>query len=298
VNTTSVTPDNADAEESSSVTPDLNWAAATADPKDEESDTSAEDPSIESMWAKRPTEEGASDDDATDVPAAEGSSWSSKWPESSTTSTASDSPADRFREALDTQERATDVAAHSTTDEEETISDPEPNHWSWGAPDDEEPVVEESVTVSSSSTSDDIDEIARESETITLPSDTGFSAGAETSGATPGADTPEAASGGDARERATALIDELRGLIWKIGEEELSLPDQGQNQTIISNMKRVRGETSDFSDLRGVIVAVRENPRDIDALRDLGQQADRLQALLDSHAALTSALEDAIRQGR
>jgi len=84
-------------------------------------------------------------------------------------------------------------------------------------------------------------------------------------------------------------------LIWKIGEDESSSTDDHQN--IISNMKRVRGATSDFSDLERVIVAVQENPRDIDALRDLGQQADRLQALLDSHAALTAAMEDAIRQG-
>jgi hypothetical protein len=205
----------------------------------------------------------------------------------------SDSPADRFRDALDSEETPGE-SADTTATEEPTF--PERDVWSWGAPTDEaESPEEESVTITTSSTDDDMDEIPTESETISpQPNLTGVTADTQVSGATQGA----IAGDDDARARATALVDELRGLIWKIGENETSLPDQSANQTIISNMKRVRGETSDFSDLRGVIEAVRDSPRDIDALRNLGQHADRLQALLDSHAALTGALEDAIRQGR
>lgn len=97
----------------------------------------------------------------------------------------------------------------------------------------------------------------------------------------------------DARQRATTLVEELRELIWKIGEQAPATT--GDTTDIRNALSAARGHVSDFSDLEGAISAVRENPRDIDALRELGNQAPRLEELLASHTRLTAALDDAIR---
>jgi hypothetical protein len=289
------------------VTPPPHWEETVQDPRPEHED---EEPaaawSSGSPWTSGETEP-AVEAEAQGVRVSEESDWSSKW---------------------HSDERVDDAADAGSSPDSTPSED---NRWAWNTTNDEAPAaVEESVTFTASATERDtirasgggdtetgwtpslvdveMDEVAQESETIVpAPDAIGLSEAGE-SGITgdervSAADwdsaiavdpsAPDSGEEQDPRERATTLLDELRALVWKIGEEEPA----GDNDiiTIANNLRSVRGETADFSDLREVIGAVRENPRDIDALRDLGLQADRLQALLDSHASLTSALDEAIR---
>ncbi len=293
--------------ERDAVTPPPHWEETVQDPRPENGD---EEPgaawSSGSPWMSGETEPPI-EAGAQDVRASEESDWSSKW---------------------HSEERVDEAAgAGSSTDS----TPPEDNRWAWNTTRDEAPAAEdESVRITASTAKSDsttalgggdtetgwatspvdveMDEVAQESETIIpAPDAIGLSEAGE-SGITgdervSAADwdsaiavDPAAPGTGeeqDPRERTTALLDELRVLVWKIGEEEPS----GDNDivTIANSLRSVRGATADFSDLREVVEAVRMNPRDIDALRDLSLQADRLQALLESHASLTSALDEAIR---
>lgn len=234
----------------------------------------------------------ASDEDTDEVAASEGTGWASPWPgtETDTSDTEGGSPASRFAAELDADEAD---AGRGLSTGEDAATEPDPgtgsstrSTWSWRSGSREGGVAEAG------------DETGAETVASPTPIETdvpGDAAVAATSGA---ATTVEGeADGGDegARQRASTLVDELRGLIWTIGVDET--PGAGHKNTI-QNMSRVRGETGDFSDLASVIEAVRENPRDIDALRDLGDKAGRLQELLDSHGKLSSALDEGIRDMR
>lgn len=123
-----------------------------------------------------------------------------------------------------------------------------------------------------------------------LSGDENISAGGPDSGIAAGRPSDET----DARQRATVLVEELRELVWRIGEQE---PSRAGDTTDIRNeLNAARRQVADFSDLEGVIAAVRESPRDVDALRELGARAGRLEDLLESHGRLTAALDDAIRK--
>lgn len=247
------------------------WGAATE-----------EDPSqvtvIEVQQAAAPEQEADSDDDA---PFASWKHASSGW-----NAGHSGSPADRFGAALDDNASAKDdeedrfaswAAAYRTGDEAETGTTPtEP-----AGADDDEIVNAESVTITPALSRDTGNAEAGVSASWQAPVTTGESAGSMDRLA-------------ETRERASALLDELRSLVWSIGE---ATPAEAGDITDVRNvLSNVRGQTPDFSDLEGTIAAVRESPKDIDALRELGNRAERLESLLQSHARLTSALDDAIRK--
>lgn len=271
-------------------TPQPNWSQAAGEAPEETGDTeperAVEDETgvvEDSDW---PTAETAteSSEGTEAVPANEGTSWSSKWPGSETGTTASgtDSPASRFQAGLETGQTDSATDDDSATDPGTATGASTRSTWSWRSASKEEAVPESAETGMAS------DDAATPVDTSDVPGD---AAVASTSGAA----TTVTGDDRDARERASALVDELRGLIWSIGVDVTS--GAGHKNTI-QNMSRVRGETGDFSDLASVIEAVRENPRDIDALRDLGDKAGRLQELLDSHAKLAGALDKAIRDSR
>ncbi len=229
-----------------------------------------------------------------------GSGWTST--ESSTST-----PADRFGAALDSTERE----STETTSDESGWGKPAPTtddrfaSWSaaYGSTNENPPVEEDAntgevVAVESAT-------IADESESTSATDSAGFTEGGadevdylsgDENIAVGGPDSGIAAGRpsdqSDARQRATTLVEELRELIWKIGEQ--SPATTGDTTDIRNALNAARGHISDFSDLEGVITAVRENPRDIDALRELGNQAPRLEELLESHSRLTTALDDAI----
>lgn len=139
--------------------------------------------------------------------------------------------------------------------------------------------------------------------TWTAPSDSdesSWSTDTDKAAAVTEATTPEASASalaapspdGDPRQHASELLDQLRALVWQLGNDHPAGTDE---QTTIQTISRVRGETSDFADLESVIDSARENPRDIDALRELGEKAGRLHELLESHKRLVRTLEDALR---
>lgn len=296
--TQSATPaagDESAPKEAEPVTPEPHWEQALQDPRREDEDQPADSP-----WPSVETSPQA-EADTWEAVARDRSDWSSKW---------------------SSGETADEETAETGSDANVTFSDYERPSWDTrseetaGSEDDSvrftasSPEQETSATANggatvpswTSSFDRETDAVVHESETI-VPE---FGTTGATEDNCPGDGisvddrdsrvTPEPDNEREPREQANTLLEELRALIWKIGEDEPS--GTSDTATIINNMRRVRGETGDFSDLREVIEVVRENPRDIDALRDLGLQADRLQALLDSHARLTSALDDAIRDLR
>lgn len=290
------------------VTPEPHWEETIQDPgRAREDEAPAATWSTESQWS---AEEADSDTEADSqgVPGSEESDWSSKWRSSGTVD---------------------EEAADAGGDSDSTF--PDHNRWSWSTTSEETAATEdESVTITASTTENEtattahdqdagsswttslddveIDEVSQESETIipapdtaslseagesNVPSDASVSVDNRDSAITAGRSVAAPGDEPDPREQASALLEELRVLVWRIGENEPS--GERDIDATIDNMRRARGETGDFSDLWQVIEAVRENPRDIDALRDLGMHAHRLQALLESHASLTRALDDAIR---
>lgn len=291
------------------VTPPPHWDAVLEDPR-----KNAE----ESATGETAT---GSDEGATNTPvsAEEGSSWSGRWPSGTTdlddgeavTSGETVSAASPVETEPDTSEGSAAAASASAFRT--------PRRWSWGGKSDNEDGT--SMTISPSLSADATSSSTNSPEgsvwanpvtnrsadevTGTPAQDAGVTDTIDTGSPVDALPTSEGDDAGmvagasaigdaDARQQATVLIDELRGLIWKIGEDE-SASDGASG---INALRHVRGETPNFSDLRGVIEAVREDPRDIDALRDLGRQAGRLQELLESHDRLTSALDDAIRTMR
>lgn len=102
--------------------------------------------------------------------------------------------------------------------------------------------------------------------------------------------TPELAPD-EARGKAIALADELRRTIRMMGSGGES--DHG---AAVMALTEASLQIGDFSDLRGVLVDVKNDPRDIQTLGSLAGKADRIDALLDEHKALADAIEEAIKE--
>lgn len=221
------------------------------------------------------------------------------------------SPADRFEAALDATERESTGTTSKASDDfgwGKPAPATDDRFASWSAaygttgepgtagPEAGEVVAVESATVASP---DEEPASATDSAGFTeggadevdyLSGDENIAAGGPDSGIAAGRPSDQS----DARQRATTLVEELRELIWKIGEQAPAAT--GDTTDVRNALSAARGHVSDFSDLESAISAVRESPRDIDALRELGAQAPRLEELLESHARLTAALDDAIRK--
>lgn len=100
----------------------------------------------------------------------------------------------------------------------------------------------------------------------------------------------------EAHQRATELVEQLREAISQIGLDEAT-GDHDENLAVIV-LAGARGQTGDFPDIQQALDILREDPRDIDALRDLGAKADRIEALLESHSRLLAAIDEAISEMR
>ena len=61
-------------------------------------------------------------------------------------------------------------------------------------------------------------------------------------------------------------------------------------------LTEARLNVGDFSDLRGVLVDVKNDPRDIQTLGNLAGKVDRIEALMDEHKVLNDAIETAIKE--
>lgn len=98
-----------------------------------------------------------------------------------------------------------------------------------------------------------------------------------------------ALSPNDARDRAIALVDELRSAIRLMGAGDD--PDRGNAAMTLTEASLAIG---DYADVRGVLTAVASDPRDIGALTDLAAKADRIDALITEHRSLADAIERAL----
>lgn len=99
---------------------------------------------------------------------------------------------------------------------------------------------------------------------------------------------------GDAAERAAALVEELRALLPaltagpELDAEAVAVDLQAALPTDAG------AAASDRELLRAALRAVRDRPRDIDAMLDLAVRADPLLALLDEHDAALAAIDRAV----
>lgn len=95
----------------------------------------------------------------------------------------------------------------------------------------------------------------------------------------------------DARDRAIELADELRRMLRMMSAG--GIHDHGAAAMALMEASLNVG---DFSDLRGALVDVKNDPRDIRALGNLAAKADRIEALMDSHTVLADAIDTAIKE--
>ena len=95
----------------------------------------------------------------------------------------------------------------------------------------------------------------------------------------------------DARTRAIELADELRRTIRMMSSGGMA--DESRAVTTLTNASMAVG---DFSDVRGMITAVNDDPRDIHTLGDLAGKIDRIEELLNEHTALSEAINTAIKE--
>lgn len=95
----------------------------------------------------------------------------------------------------------------------------------------------------------------------------------------------------EARDRAISLVDELRRMVRMMGTGTPS--DPGAAAMALTEASLNAG---DYADLREVIAELQDDPRDIQALANLAQKADKIEALLDEHQSLVASIDRAITE--
>lgn len=95
----------------------------------------------------------------------------------------------------------------------------------------------------------------------------------------------------EARDKAIALADELRRTI-----RMMSSDGESDHGAAMMALTEVSLHVGDFSDVRGVVAEVKDNPRDIHTLGDLVGKVHRIEALLDEHTSLVDAIELTIKE--
>lgn len=250
--------------------------------------------------------------------------WTSAYGDAKPASGSASDPASRFISALDTEIKPTHQPENETpaSDPESTwgapalsFTPPAPSSWSYSGGTDEtsddtsgswaaastwskpEPAPEESEAEFT-----EVVEAAEEPDLTPEPAEidaAGFSDDGDDEVDYLSGDENIAVSGADvpllppdeARDRAIELVDELRRMVRMMSGGSTTEPG-----TVLSALTNASVNIGDFSDLRGVLAEVKADPRDIQLLARLAEKTDRIEALLDEHASLTTAIEDAIRQ--
>lgn len=246
--------------------------------------------------------------------------WTSAYGDSNAGQSGStDDPASRFISALDAEVKPVEETKEASIDDPistwETsapaFTPPPPSNWSYGARSDEPidaDIVEESDTeddqpgesvweapatwtsVESTDDSADDDEIIDvagftddgDDEVDYLSGDENI----EVSGNVAASLPPD-----EARDKAIALADELRRTI-----RMMSSGGESDHGAAIMALTEASLGVGDFSDVRGVLVDVKNDPRDIQALGSLAGKIERLETLLDEHSSLAHAIEEAIKE--
>lgn len=94
--------------------------------------------------------------------------------------------------------------------------------------------------------------------------------------------------------RATALLDELRMLLPVLNSGSSSDVGERVANELEAALSGTREEGDDRASLRAALTEARDNPRDIQTILGLSQQADAAIALLDDYDRLVSAVRHAI----
>ncbi|MGN6484900.1 MAG: zinc ribbon domain-containing protein [Thermomicrobiales bacterium] len=95
-----------------------------------------------------------------------------------------------------------------------------------------------------------------------------------------------------AKERATILVDELRGLLPHLADATIDgRPTPATVCEVLQGALEPRAETDA---LRAAVRQAQANPRDLYAMMDLGRQAGAIAALLDERDRLRAAIEETI----
>lgn len=236
--------------------------------------------------------------------------WSAAY--GATSASSSEDPASRFISALDTEvqsvkyeEDATSSGNPASTWEASTpaFTPPPPSNWSYSAGVESEPETDNSndnvgqgSTWQTPSTWAEVAPTTGESEDVDAAgfTDDGddeidYLSGDENIEVSDES-TPELLPD-EARDKAIALADELRRTI-----RMMSSGGESDHGAAVMALTEASLHVGDFSDVRGVLADVRNDPRDIQSLGELAAKVDRIDALLEEHRSLSDAIETAIRE--
>lgn len=213
-------------------------------------------------------------------------SWSSAY---GTQASSSDDPASRFISALDNDVTPVKDETHDS----ETGSDsswgssapvftpPPPSNWSYGGDTDDpgetdsDDETEQDSSWETPSTWATTDESDDDDDTVTEPDD----------------DPTPALPPDELRDKAISLADELRQTV-----RLMSSGGEHDHGAAVMALTEASLQIGDFSDVRGALAEVRNDPRDIETLTNLAGKIDRIESLLDGHKSLADAIETAIRE--
>lgn len=219
-------------------------------------------------------------------------SWSSAYSKQGSTG---DDPAGRFISALD--DEVTPVPDDAKTESPmgsswespaPVFTPPPPSNWSYSGG-----TVESAEATSETDSAEDSNWVAP--STWTTPDAPDEPAG-ETDAIADESDEqneilPSSLQPDELRDKAIELADELRKTV-----RLLSGGGEHDHGAAVMALTEVSLGVGDYSDVRGALAEVRNDPRDIETLTNLASKVDRLEALLDEHKALADAIETAIRE--
>lgn len=227
-------------------------------------------------------------------------SWSNAYGDSSASST---DPASRFRTALDGEvQPVEDDSSTPKSEPESTWTSPSPSftpppasNWSYSAGSEAEPKDEDTSPPAGWGTPANWES----SETAAEVDAAGFTEdGDDEVDALSGDENIELSGKKDvelppdeARDKAIALADELRRTI-----RMMSSGGESDHGAAIMALTEASLNFGDYSDIRGVISDVKNDPRDIQSLSALAGKVDRVEALLDDYVSLSETIETAIKE--
>lgn len=219
----------------------------------------------------------------------------------------SDDPASRFISALDNE--VSEVQEPSGNSEEaagSVFTPPPPSNWSYTAGNEAPARMETTPVINASESPDDPDwkvpstwsGVSGDEDEVETDS-AGFTDGGDDEVDYLSGDENIEVSGppaailppDDARDKAIALVDELRRTIRMMSSGSGS--DHGAAAMALTEASL---SVTDFSDVRGLIADVKNDPRDIQALSNLAARIDRLDELLDEHKSLAQKIETALKE--
>lgn len=239
--------------------------------------------------------------------------WGSAYNDSTSDQSSSTSdPASRFISALDNEVKPVDEAEGQPSDDPASswgtptpaFTPPPPSNWSYSADPVESPAADTADEPDTSAdepaesswqvpstwavveTPDDVD--AEDDNAARFTDDGDDLSGDEKIDES---ESEDALPPNEARDRAIELADELRRTI-----RMMSGGGESDHGAAVMALTEASLYVRDFADVRGVLVDVKNDPRDIQALTGLAEKVDRIEVLLEEHKSLADTIETAIRE--